>query len=133
MLHFTSLILIVWIIVEFGKNLSARRKERQLTQSELTNLLDIQPRLIGRWEQKKGKPRFDYILKLADTLEISLDWLLRDDYVATAVQFEIRNWRLEELCKQINQLRQKNQDLVCKFLAMVFCKEHIKRSMSETI
>ena len=51
-----------WSMTDFGKNLAELRKTRQLTQLDLANLLDIQPRLLGRWERGQGKPQFDYII-----------------------------------------------------------------------
>lgn len=64
-------------MIDFGKNLASIRKSRQLTQLELANLLDVQPRMVGRWEQGKAKPQFDYIIQLAGILEVSLDHLLQ--------------------------------------------------------
>ncbi|WP_407218550.1 helix-turn-helix domain-containing protein [Escherichia coli] len=72
-----------WIclsMTDFGKRLASLRKARQLTQIELANLLDIQPRMVGRWEQGQVKPQFDYIIKLAQLLEVSIDhccWVKR--------------------------------------------------------
>jgi len=70
---------IIWLtlsMIDFGKNLTILRKNRQLTQLELADLLDVQPRMVGRWEQAVAKPQFDYIIKLAEVLEVSLDHLL---------------------------------------------------------
>lgn len=133
MIRLTPANLLHWSMADFGKNLVALRKERKLTQMELADLLDIQPRLIGRWEQGKGKPQFDYIIKLAEVLEVSLDRLLRGDESASGTEFEVRNRRLKELCKQVDQLKPEDQDVVCKFLAMAVRQEHIKRAMSEAI
>jgi len=54
-------------MIEFSKHLSKIRKSRQLTQLELADLLDAQPRMIGRWEQGVAKPQFDYIIKIGST------------------------------------------------------------------
>ncbi|MGU0171079.1 helix-turn-helix domain-containing protein [Escherichia coli] len=40
-------------MTDFGKRLASLRKARQLTQIELANLLDIQPRMVGRWERDR--------------------------------------------------------------------------------
>ena len=60
-------------MTDFGKNLCKLRKARKLTQLQLGELIGVQPRLIGRWEQGQGKPHFDYLVKLADALEVSED------------------------------------------------------------
>ncbi|MGU0171088.1 helix-turn-helix domain-containing protein [Escherichia coli] len=49
-------------MTDFGKRLASLRKARRLTQIELANLLDIQPRMVRRWEQGQVKPQFDYII-----------------------------------------------------------------------
>ncbi len=114
-------------MIDFGKNLADLRKVRQLTQLELANLLDIQPRLLGRWEQGQGKPQFDYILKLADVLEVSLDRLLRGVGTQEQDSFDIRNKKLKELCKQIDSLKPEDQDLVCHFLDMAVKQDKLKQ------
>jgi len=118
-----------WCMVDFGKNLSKLRKERKLTQTELAELLDIQPRLVGRWEQGKGKPQFDYLLKLADVLEVSLDRLLRGNDTEQADSFDIKNRKLKELCKMADQLKKEDQDVICHFLDMAVRTEKIKQAI----
>jgi transcriptional regulator with XRE-family HTH domain len=114
-------------MIDFGKNLATLRKQRQLTQQELADLLDIQPRLLGRWEQGKGKPQFDYIVKLADVLEVTLDRLLRGEDNRSPTSFEIRNKRLKELCKQADKLNADDQNLLCHLLNMAIKHDQFKR------
>ncbi|MCF6193138.1 MAG: helix-turn-helix domain-containing protein [Kangiellaceae bacterium] len=118
-----------WCMTDFGKNLSTLRKARSLTQIELSELLDIQPRLVGRWEQGKGKPQFDYVLKLADVLEVSLDRLLRGSDADHADSFDIKNRKLKELCKMADRLKKEDQDVICHFLDMAVRTEKIKQAI----
>jgi len=113
-------------MADFGKNLAALRKERQLTQAELAELLDVQPRLLGRWERGQGKPQFDYILKLAEVLEVSLDRLLRGPEANRPDSFDIRNRRLKELCRQADRLRPEEQEIICRFLDMAVRHNKLK-------
>lgn len=121
---------IAWVcfsMVEFGNNLSTIRKSRQLTQLELANLLDVQPRMVGRWEQGKAKPQFDYIIRLAQILEVSLDHLLLGDEGQTRPEFEIQNKKLKELCKQVDELKPEDQEVVCHFLNMAVKQDQLKQ------
>lgn len=118
--------LMSWRMADFGKNLTELRKARNLTQIELANLLDVQPRLLGRWERGQGKPQFDYIVKLADVLEVSIDRLVRGAEDPAADRFEIRNRKLKELCKQVDQLKPDEQDVICHFLDMAVRHERLK-------
>jgi transcriptional regulator with XRE-family HTH domain len=113
-------------MADFGKNLAELRKARNLTQIELANLLDVQPRLLGRWERGQGKPQFDYIVKLADVLEVSIDRLVRGAEDSAADRFEIRNRKLKELCKQVDQLKADEQDVICHFLDLAVRHERLK-------
>ncbi len=114
-------------MVDFGNNLAAIRKLRQLTQLELANLLDVQPRMVGRWEQGQAKPQFDYIIQLAQILEVSLDHLLLGEEGQSRPVFEIQNKKLKELCKQVDTLTPEDQEVVCHFLDMAVKQDRMKQ------
>jgi transcriptional regulator with XRE-family HTH domain len=123
---------IAWVylsMVDFGKNLASIRKSRRLTQLELASLLDVQPRMVGRWEQGNAKPQFDYIIQLANILEVSLDHLLLGEEGHNRPQFEIQNKKLKELCIKVDELRQEDQELVCHFLDMAVTQNKVKQLM----
>ncbi|CFQ74237.1 XRE family transcriptional regulator [Yersinia similis] len=119
-------------MTDFGKRLAALRKTRQLTQQELANLLDIQPRMVGRWEQEQVKPQFDYIIKLAQALEVSIDYLLLGEKGTHSPVFDIKNKRLKELCKQADGLKSEDQDMICHFLDMAITQEKVKQAIKTT-
>ncbi|MFC1750741.1 helix-turn-helix domain-containing protein [Pseudomonadota bacterium] len=121
-----------WNMADFSNNLIEIRKERGLTQQELADLLVIQPRLVGRWEQGKGKPQFDYILRLADVLEVSIDRLLRGQTGLPPSQFDIRNKKLKELCQKVDKLKPEDQEIICHFLDMAVRHEKLKGIMDST-
>ena len=129
-MHINYRLMEQWSMVDFGKNLAKLRKARHLTQLELADLLDIQPRLLGRWEQGQGKPQFDYIIKLADALEVSLDRLLRGPNAQEQDQFDIKNKKLKELCKQIDHLKPEDQDAICHILDMAVRQDKVKQIFS---
>ena len=119
-------------MVEFGKNLANIRKSRQLTQLDLANLLDVQPRMVGRWEQGKAKPQFDYIIQLARILEVSLDHLLLGEEGQNRPEFDIKNKKLKELCRLVDQLKAEDQEVICHFLDMSVRQEKLKQLMGNT-
>ena len=114
-------------MTDFGKNLASLRKLRQLTQLELANLMDIQPRMVGRWEQGIAKPQFDYIIGLSKILEVSIDQLLLGEGEPVRDTFEIKNKKLKELCKQVDQLSHDDQELICHFLNMAITQDQLKQ------
>lgn len=122
-----------WCMADFGKNLAELRKARQLTQMQLAELLEVQPRLLGRWEQGKGKPQFDYIIKLADVLEVSLDRLLLGSDKQPSAQFDIQNRKLKELCRQVDQLKPEDQEVICHFLDMAVRQDRLRHIVTDPI
>ncbi len=119
-------------MIDFGNNVAELRKTRGLTQIELASLLDVQPRMIGRWEQGVAKPHFDYIVKLAKVLEVSFDRLLNGNDPEQPDQFEIKNRKLKELCKKIDHLKTEDQEVVCHFLDMAIKQDQFKQLVSNS-
>jgi transcriptional regulator with XRE-family HTH domain len=121
-------------MTEFRKNLVEFRKERKLTQMQLADLIDVQPRLISRWETGQSKPQFDHIVQLAEILQVSLDQLVHGEGPAmTDRRFDIRNKRLEELCRQIDALGETDQGVVCHVMDSLIRKEQVKAVMNGTV
>ncbi|NJN48142.1 MAG: helix-turn-helix transcriptional regulator [Candidatus Competibacteraceae bacterium] len=114
-------------MADFAQNLITLRKARKLTQLELAHLLDIQPRMLGRWEQGVVKPQFDHMVQLAQVLEVSLDCLVYGTDSPQPTAFEINNKRLQELCKQVDQLPSDDQAVVCHFLDMAIRQDQFRR------
>ncbi len=53
------------------------RREANLTQKQLSEILDLTPAAIGLYEQGRRKPDFETLEKLADFFNVSIDFLLR--------------------------------------------------------
>lgn len=121
------------LMTDFGKKLTEIRKERHLTQSQLADLLDVQPPVISRWENGVSKPQFDYVVKLAEILDVSFDELLGDDDgERDPFRFAIRNRRLKELCRQVDQLAPQDQEVICHVVDSLVRRERIKAIMSDS-
>lgn len=60
----------------FGDRLRAAREARDLNQTELAELADLQPAAIGHFEKNRRKPSFANIRSLAKALKVSSDYLL---------------------------------------------------------
>lgn len=52
------------------------RKEKKLTQTELASKLDISQKSYSNWESGKAEPTLDNIIKLANILDTTTDFLL---------------------------------------------------------
>ena len=58
------------------------RSEKNLTQAEVAEAIGTSQRNIGRWENESNEPTADFILRLANFFECSVDYLLgrEDDF-----------------------------------------------------
>jgi len=59
-----------------GQHIIALRKEKKLSQSELGKRASTSGDLIGRYERDEVKPSIDVIMRIADALEVSIDYLV---------------------------------------------------------
>ena len=62
-----------------GDMISARRKEKGMTQKELADLLNITDKAVSKWERNVACPDTQIIPKLAQILGISVEELLCGD------------------------------------------------------
>ena len=58
-----------------GKNIRKLRKERNLTQEELAELLNITSQAVSKWENETGMPDISQIIPLASIFGVSIDTL----------------------------------------------------------
>ncbi len=63
-----------------GKFISELRKEKDLTQLQLAELLHVSDKAVSRWETGKGFPDIGSLENIADVLGVSVAELLRGEY-----------------------------------------------------
>jgi transcriptional regulator with XRE-family HTH domain len=61
---------------DVGERIKKAREARGLKQKELADILDMNRSNISRMESGYVMPKIDTLLKIKDTLHISIDWLL---------------------------------------------------------
>ena len=62
--------------MSFAENLKQLRKEKQLSQEELAEILDVSRQAVSKWEQGIGYPEVEKLLLLSTKLSVSLDSLM---------------------------------------------------------
>ena len=62
--------------MSFGKRLATIRKERNMSQEELANKVNILANVLGRYEREKARPSIEMATQLANALKVSLDFLV---------------------------------------------------------
>ena len=61
--------------MEFGERLTAIRKEKKISQSELAKMVGIHANVLGRYERGEARPFVETAVKLAQALNVSADYL----------------------------------------------------------
>lgn len=62
--------------MSFADNLQSIRKEKQLSQEELAELIGVSRQAVSKWEQGSGYPETEKLLILSRKLNVSLDYLM---------------------------------------------------------
>lgn len=109
----------------FATRLRELRKQKNLSQTELGQLAALHYTHIGRFERGASRPSGDTLMRLADALGVTSDYLLEGatDEAAKA-KFEDR-----ELLKQfqeVEQLPEEDKTVVKKLLDAFLTKKHLQ-------
>ena len=65
--------------MQLGKRILALRKQKNWSQSDLANAVEISYAQIGRYETKDAQPSAEVLKKIADALHTTTDFLIYDD------------------------------------------------------
>lgn len=62
--------------MSFADNLKLIRKERNISQEALAEIMGVSRQAISKWEQGSGYPEMEKLLILSKKLKVSLDYLM---------------------------------------------------------
>ena len=79
-----------------AENIRAFRKERSLTQEQLSEALGVTAGAVYKWEAKLSIPELELIIQMADFFDTSVDVLLG---------YEVKDNRLEATIKRLQEYR----------------------------
>ena len=88
------------------------RKQKDLSQSDLANLSDVNLKSLSRYENNTSVPPADILKKLADALQISADALLDDNNLS------IQDKSLFDKFLTIQQMEGEDKKMILSFLDM---------------
>ena len=89
--------------VKIGKFIAQCRKNKNMTQAELAEKLNITDRAISKWETGKGMPDSGIMLELCNELDITVNELLSGEII----KMENYNEKLEQ--NLIDMVKQKEE------------------------
>ena len=97
----------------FGETIKQLRVKKDLSQKDLAAMLDICNTTLSQYEKNKRAPKFDTLLKLADILGVSTDYLLN----ANSDQEQYGSFQTAEL-RQIEKLKASHKSLYTQMLCL---------------
>ena len=116
-----------WIDMSaFAERLRLLRESRQITQTRLAELLEVNPRVYNRWERGTAVPQFDTVVRIADILQVSLDELAARNTSITDPK--IHNMELLNLYQQVDTLPDASQQAL---VLVIDCM--VKQAMMEKV
>ena len=91
--------------MEFHEKLQELRKQKNLTQEELSEILFVSRTAISKWESGRGYPSIDSLKAIAEFFGVTIDELLSNR---------------ELICIAEKDSHQKTQHIVCPRIALHF-------------
>ena len=89
-----------YLSMTLGQNITRLRKQKKLSQNSLGKNVGTSGDIIGRYERDEVKPSIEVASKIADNLEVSLD------YLVGKITVEIDN----SILKRVLDVQQMNDD-----------------------
>ncbi len=109
--------------IVFSKNLKRARKQKKLTQQELSDKVGIKRSAYAYYEVCKSEPNLEVLKKIADELEVTVDYLLTDnDNVAEKPEEysdripDIFGERDDDIAEKLRDLSDEQLDEVANFI-----------------
>lgn len=69
-----------------GKRIAALRKQKELRQDDIAQLLDVSPQAVSKWENDQACPDIGLLPKLAQILGVTTDELLSSKHALQEVR-----------------------------------------------
>lgn len=105
-------------------NLKKLREEKHITQVKLSTELEISQEVISHYEIGNSKPNIDNLIKLADYLNCSTDYLLGRTETPTPVQnLSKKDLESENILNSYNSLSSERKNSLKDYLEFLSNKE----------
>ena len=76
--------------MDFGNRLSRLRKEKNMTQTELADLLYVSAKTVSSWESSRTEPSIELIADIARIFDCSTEYLIFGEISKTNIETEIK-------------------------------------------
>lgn len=122
------LIIIYALIMELQERLKQARNEKKISQQELAKLVGVHYTNIGRYERGEAVPSAHVLNKLAQSLDVTPDYLINgtlDDKADNSISDN----ELLIMFKKVEKLPAEKKRLVKEFLDSFLFKDNVQRQL----
>ena len=107
----------------FGQRLRQARQERGLTGPDLATQLGVERSAIPHYERGSRFPSVPVLEKLAEILQVSLDWLLLGEH---STEQEFHDKELAAYLQKLDRLDARERALVKVFLESMLARQELE-------
>jgi transcriptional regulator with XRE-family HTH domain len=107
------------------KRIKKLRKSRGLSQMELADKVKTDVRMISQYEKGKSLPLVEYVIKLAEIFNVSIDYLLMEEAPIKPLKQNGDRELIEQL-GEIDKLDEADKDSVIQIIRYLFTKKIVK-------
>ncbi len=105
--------------MDLGNKITELRKLKNLSQSQLAKNIEVSREIIGRYERNDATPSIDVAKRIAEALDVSLDYLVGNS--EQKLDTDTRN-KMQE----INKLKPEDKKMVFTFLDAFITKTKLQ-------
>lgn len=82
--------------MNFGENIQKLRKEKNISQEQLAEELNVSRQTIGKWENGVTYPETECLIQISDYFEVSIDTLLKGTVTDHNTMESVSNGKADE-------------------------------------
>ncbi len=95
--------------IKIGQFIAELRKEQKMTQLDLATKIGVTDRAISKWENGRGLPDMSLITPLCETLQISIDELLKGERIENSQKLAAAHENLINILNERERERRKGK------------------------
>lgn len=111
----------------FGARVKQLRKQRHWTQKELANRLDIRYQLLNKYEGGQHIPPAETLIRLAEALQTSVDYLLTGNPIEDS---PLADSRLFRRFKELEAFDAEDQATVINVIDAIIAKRRVEGALA---
>ena len=107
---------------DFGNRIAQLRKEKDLSRDELGEKIGTSGAIVGRYERNDMKPSIEIAAKIAEALDVSLDYLV-------GISSElIKDKKMINRLEDVKKLPEKEREKIFEYIDLIVRDVKIKKA-----